>query len=118
MGLFDEFYDELLGKVLNHPKVQEFMREYREEFPDASQYEVESEALDEFFSFDYEDIFSIDEIFETLVEDIREEIEEITGSSWMLARKIDFSLEDYVIDKLEIMRLELEEALKRKHGKS
>ena len=118
MGLFDEFYDDLLQKVLSHPEVQKHLQEMREECPDWGEFELESDALDHFFSLGYEEIFSIDEIFEKLKEDIREEIAEITSGRSILADKIDFNLEDYVIGKLEIMRDELENALKRKHGKA
>jgi hypothetical protein len=117
-GLFDEYFDELLVKVLNHPKVQASMKESKEAFPELTQYEIESNAIEDFFSLDYEEIFSIDEIYEDIVEDVKDEIDYITSGKKILADEINFKLEDYVRDKLECIRYELEEALKRKHGKA
>jgi predicted metal-dependent hydrolase len=117
-GLFDEVYDELLEKILNNPKVQGYMKETKEQFPEATQYEIESDALDNFFSASYEEIFSIEEIFNGIVEGVKDEIDYITSSKKMLADNIDFKLEDYVTDELEYIRNKLEEALKRKHGKA
>jgi hypothetical protein len=116
-GLFDEYYDELLQKVLNHPKVQEYMKETKEENPELTQYELESDALDNFFNEDYKIIFSIDEIYESIVENAREEMEWITSNRETFAKEIDFKLEDLVIEGLDEIRNELEEVLKRKHGK-
>jgi hypothetical protein len=94
------------------------MKETKEQFPEATQYEIESDALDNFFSADYEEIFSIEEIFNGIVEGVKAEIDYITSSKKMLADNIDFKLEDYVTDELEYIRNKLEEALKRKHGKA
>jgi hypothetical protein len=77
--LFDEFYNELLEKVLNHPKVQASMKESKEAFPELTQYEIESNAIEDFFSLDYEEIFSIDEIYEDIVESVKDEVEYITS---------------------------------------
>jgi hypothetical protein len=100
MDVYDSYYDELLEEVLKHPKIQECIKDLKE--TDLTQYELESNAIDDFFNNeDYEVIFEIDEIYKALVDEVREEIDWITSSKDEFARNIDFKLEDFVIRKLE-----------------
>jgi hypothetical protein len=109
------YFDELLKEVLEHPIVKRRIEEIKEETPNISDYEAESEALDDFFGEDYEVIFSINEIYQLILETVKERFEVITCSKKAFILSIDFNLEDFIIEKLGLIRDELEEALKRKH---
>jgi hypothetical protein len=109
------FFDELLNEVLEHPIVKGRIKEIKEEVPSISQYEAESEALDDFFAEDYNIIFSIEDIYLSIIERLKRKFETITCSKEALIDSMDFKIEDYVIQCLEMLRDELEEALKRKH---
>jgi hypothetical protein len=109
------FFDELLNEVLEHPIVKGRIKEIEEETPNISQYEAESEALDDFFAEDYNIIFSIEDIYLSIIERLNKKFETITCSKEALIDSMDFKIEDYVIQCLETIRDELEEALKRKH---
>jgi hypothetical protein len=109
------YFDELLKEVLSHPIVKMRIKEIKEEVPSISQYEAESQALDDFFTEDYEVIFSINEIYQSILENVKEKFEEITCSKRAFISSINFDLEDFINEKLEFIRDELEDALKRKH---
>jgi hypothetical protein len=109
------FFDELLSKVLSHPEVQEEIEDYKETFPNISDYKAESEALEDFFMDDYEVIFSIDEIYQLILESVKKKFEEITSSKQTFISLIDFNWENFIEEKLESIRDELEKALRRKH---
>jgi hypothetical protein len=111
----DEYYDKLLEKVLSHPEVQEYMRATREEVPELTTYELESDALDWFFDLDYDVIFSVNDVYWQVLGAFREKVEWLTSSRENFIREIDFKLEYFVIRELETIRERLEEALKRKH---
>jgi hypothetical protein len=109
------YFDELLKEILSHPIVKNRIKEIKEEIPNISQYEAESQALDDFFGEDYEVIFSINEIYQSILENVKGKFEEITCSKQAFISSIDFNLEDFIIEKLGFIRDELEDALKRKH---
>jgi hypothetical protein len=109
------FFNELLRKVLSHPAVQEEIEDYKETFPNISDYKAESEALEDFFMDDYEVIFSIDEIYQLILESVKKKFEEITSSKQTFISLVDFNWENFIEEKLESIRDELEKALRRKH---
>jgi hypothetical protein len=109
------YFDELLKEILSHPIVKMRIKEIKEDVPSITQYEAESEALDDFFAEDYNIIFSIEDIYLSIIERLKRKFETITCSKEALIDSMDFKIEDYVIQCLETIRDELEEALKRKH---
>jgi len=128
----EKFYDELLQKILALPSVQEYkgkqkqllIEEWKEDTIPAlkiggeTEYELEQSALADFFEGDLKDILAVEEIWNIVKEEIREEAEWRTSDAktfWEDGLK--FNAEDTMNKKLEEISDELDKALKRRHGK-
>jgi hypothetical protein len=70
-GIFDEYYDEFLMEVLNHPKVRKYIKETKEKLPKLTEHELENNAIDHFFKFEDFTIETLEEIRNKLKEALK-----------------------------------------------
>jgi len=118
----EKFYDALLQKILVLPSVQEYIKDLKTGETKISgvetEYDYEQSALDDFFTADPKEILAVEEIWQMVKEEVREEAEWITSDrKTFLDKYDDLKAEDIMIDKLEEISDELDRALKRRHGK-
>jgi hypothetical protein len=112
----DKYYDEILQQILNSDYVKQRIEELREDDPDRSEYEIVSEALDDFFNDDYDVIFSVDSVFEYVIDWTKDTISQILSTKTEFIENIDFSLEDYVMKILDVLHTHLDHLLRKKYG--
>ena len=118
-----KFYDDLLAKILALPKLQEDIAEMRKDTEwnkqwRKTEYDFEEEVLDNFMGTN-EDALTVPEIWDMVKEEIREEADYVTSDSkTFLKEGLDFNAENKMNEKLEEIDRELNETLKRKHGKT
>lgn len=117
------FIDELLTKILALPKVQEYMKDLKEGETVISgvesEYDFEQSALEDFFESEPDEVLAVLEIWEEVREDLKSEFEDnLSDLKWFLRDGIYFKAETALNSKLNSLQDELEDALKRKHGKT
>jgi hypothetical protein len=93
----------LLEKVLNHPKVKEYMKEEKEFNPELTELDAQIDALRWFFTEDYDLIFSIDEIYKYIVEAVKSKVDYATCGKERFINTLreGFNLKEFVDEKLE-----------------
>jgi len=121
------FYDNLLVKVLSLPAVKEDIETMKEEtdsktgkpfYEGWTEYDYEQSALDTFLD-EPRDALQVEEIWSMVQEAVIEEAEWVTSDAkTFLKDGLDFVAEETMGEKLEEIREGLEDALKRKHGKT
>jgi prefoldin subunit 5 len=104
----------LLEKILNHPKVKEYMKEEKELNPELTELDAQIDALRWFFTESYDLIFSIDDIYKYVVEVVKSEVEHITDNKKRFINSLGegFDLKEFVDEMLEELLDDLEYLLK------
>jgi len=123
-----KFYDTLLQKILALPLVQEYISDMKKEtdsktgkpfYEGYTEYDYEQSAIEGFFEGDAKDMLAVEEIWNMVKEEIREQAEWITSDAKTFLHDYDdLKAEDIMNDKLAEIQSELEDALKRRHGKT
>ena len=115
----EKFYDALLQKILALPQVKEDREEYKLQYKELSEYELDQNVLDNFFEGDSKDILAVEEIWNMIKEEIREEAEWRTSDAKTFLHDYDdLNAEDIMNDKLGEIQTKLEDALKLMHSKT
>jgi hypothetical protein len=111
-----EDYNKILNEFLNLQEVKEYMNENRENYPDITEYDLITDAIDYFFTDEIETALKINEVFEIAAGYIRDEADRITMDYEHLIEYLDTSIEDMVNAALELVKWKLEDIVKEKYG--
>lgn len=119
-----KFYDALLQKILDSPKVRENIEENKEDTEwnkehGWTDYNFEQNAIENFFEGDEEAIFRVEEIWNEVKEAVKGKVEDALFSPKdLIARIIHRKIDDIVNDTLDEIAEELRDALERKWKKA
>jgi hypothetical protein len=105
MGEID--YNKILGEFLEIPSVKEYIEETKLNFPRLSKRELVIDAIDYFFTYEFETVLQIKEVFDAVAGHVRDEVERITMDYKHLTGYMDTAIEDLVAEKLKEIKDEL-----------
>ncbi len=115
------FYNDLLKKVLALPQVQAEIEDMRkdDEAKERTDFDYQEEALENFLlEGDNKDILAVPEIWKLVQETIRETTRDLTYNAKTFLEEISsLDAEEIYHKTLDDIREQLDQALKRKHGK-
>jgi len=107
-------FDRLLDDFLKHPEVVKYINTLFKDNPEMSEYDLVIDAIDYFFEGEYSVLFQFHEIFKTVTEHIKEQIDIITSSIENLIDSMRTKLEDIIMEALKEVKNGLKDAAERR----